>query len=43
MSGHAPRGARSGRNDDMQVIVQDQSTGPNKPKQSFVPKSAERP
>jgi cytochrome c oxidase cbb3-type subunit 3 len=43
MSGLLPKDVASGRNDDMQVRPQEQSTGKPQPVQSAVPKSAEAP
>jgi cytochrome c oxidase cbb3-type subunit 3 len=43
MSGLLPKDVASGRNDDMQVRTQEQSTQKASPKQSFLPKSAEHP
>ena len=43
MSGLLPKDVASGRNDDMQVRSQEQSTEKARPKQSFLPGSAERP
>jgi len=43
MSGLLKKDVASGRNDDMQVRSQEQSTEKMKPVQSAVPKSAERP
>jgi cytochrome c oxidase cbb3-type subunit 3 len=43
MSGLLPKDVASGRNDDMQVRSQEQSTGKAVPKQSVLPKSAEQP
>jgi cytochrome c oxidase cbb3-type subunit III len=43
MSGLLRKDVASGRNDDMQVRTQEQSTEKMKPVQSAVPKSAERP
>jgi cytochrome c oxidase cbb3-type subunit 3 len=43
MSGLLPKDVASGRNDDMQVRSQEQSTGKAAPKQSVLPKSAEQP
>jgi cytochrome c oxidase cbb3-type subunit 3 len=43
MSGLLAKDVASGRNDDMQVRSQEQSTPKALPTQSFVPKSAERP
>jgi cytochrome c oxidase cbb3-type subunit 3 len=43
MSGLLPKDVASGRNDDMQVRSQEQSTEKALPKQSVVPKSAEQP
>jgi cytochrome c oxidase cbb3-type subunit 3 len=43
MSGLLPKDVASGRNDDMQVRSQEQSTEKALPKHSVVPKSAEQP
>jgi cytochrome c oxidase cbb3-type subunit III len=43
MSGLAPKGARSGRSDEMLVKTPEQSISPERPKRSFTPPQSEQP